>query len=62
MLVDGSIVGTGDAAEQVTQVRAQEPLEFKLLLPVAELGSALSRIDRQIVLALGVDSIRALKR
>ncbi len=46
----------------VTQVRAQEPLEFKLLLPVAELESALSRIDRQIVLALGSDSVRALGR
>ena len=45
-----------------SQVRAQEPLEFKLLLPVAELESALSRIDRQIVLALGSDSVRALGR
>ena len=51
-----------DAAEQVTQVRAEEPLEFKLVLPVQELEGALARIDRQIVLALGVDSIRALSR
>ena len=47
-------------AEQVTEVRAQEPPEFKLVLPATELLSALPRIDRQIVGALGVDSIRAL--
>ncbi len=35
-------------------------LEFKLVLPVTELEPALSRIDRQIVGALGVDSLRAL--
>ena len=52
-----------DVAQQVTaEARAEEPLEFKLVLPVTELESALSRIDRQIVGALGVDSIRALGR
>ena len=45
-----------------TEARAEEPLEFKLVLPVTELESALSRIDREIVGALGVDSIRALGR
>ncbi len=52
-----------DGAEQVTiEARAQESLEFKLVLPVTELESALSRIDGQIVEALGADSIRALGR
>jgi len=52
-----------DVAEQVTaEARAEEPLEFKLVLSVTELESALSQIDRQIVGALGVDSIRALGR
>ena len=52
-----------DVVEQVTaEARAEESLEFKLVLPVTELESALSRIDRQIVEALGVDSIRALGR
>ena len=52
-----------DVAQQVTpEARVEESLEFKLVLPVTELESALSRIDRQIVGALGVDSIRALGR
>ena len=37
-------------------------LEFKLVLPVTEMQSALPRMDRQIVGVLGVDSIRALGR
>jgi preprotein translocase subunit SecD len=37
-------------------------LEFKLVLPTTELEAALPRIDRAIVAALGVDSIRALGR
>ena len=52
-----------DVAEQVTpEARAEEPLEFKLILSVTELESALARIDRQIVGALGVDELRALGR
>ncbi len=42
--------------------QAEVSLEFKLVLSVTELESTLSRIDRQIVGALGVDSIRALGR
>jgi len=41
-----------DYGEQVT---AEKSLEFKLVLPVTELESALPRIDRQIVETLGVD-------
>jgi preprotein translocase subunit SecD len=37
-------------------------LEFKLVLTEGELNQALGRIDRAIVTALGVDSIRALGR
>ncbi len=37
-------------------------LEFKLVLPTTEFEGALTRIDRAIVTALGVDSIRALGR
>jgi len=52
-----------EVAEQVTpEARAEVPLEFKLILPVTELESALARIDRQIVGALGVDELRALGR
>ena len=49
-----------DVAEQVTaEARAEESLEFKLVLPVTELESALFPFDRQIVGALGVDSTLA---
>jgi len=52
-----------DVAQQLTpEARTEEPLEFKLVLPVTELESALARIDRQIVEALGVDELRALGR
>ncbi|HSG48522.1 MAG TPA: protein translocase subunit SecD, partial [Longimicrobiales bacterium] len=37
-------------------------LEFKLVRPVADLEAALSRMDRAIVVALGVDSLEALGR
>jgi preprotein translocase subunit SecD len=37
-------------------------LEFKLVQPSTELDAALERIDRALVLALGVDSIRAMGR
>ena len=66
LLTFGSLVlpsPADDVAQQVTpEARAEESLEFKLVLPVTELESALSRIDRQIVGALGTDSIRALGR
>ena len=35
-------------------------LEFKLVVPTNGLESSLSRIDRQIVLALGIDSLRQM--
>ena len=49
-----------DGADRILEQSAS--LEFKLVLPVTELEPALSRIDRQIVGALGVDSLRALGR
>ncbi len=50
-----------DALDRADPILDQSAsLEFKLILPVSELEPALSRIDRQIVGALGVDSRRAL--
>ncbi len=37
-------------------------LEFKLVVPVTELEAALSRIDRQIVGAIGADALREMGR
>ena len=37
-------------------------LEFKLVRPLSEMDAALPRVDRAIVTALGVDSLRALGR
>ncbi len=49
-----------DRAKNVIQQSAF--LEFKLVVPVTELEPALSRIDRQIVAALGVDRLREMGR
>ena len=52
-----------DAIDRADRILDQSAsLEFKLILPVSELAPALSRIDRQIVRILGVDSIRELGR
>ena len=37
-------------------------LQFKLVVPVTELEAALSRIDRQIVAALGIDALQEMGR
>jgi preprotein translocase subunit SecD len=49
-----------DRAKSIVQRNAF--LEFKLVLPVTDVQAALPRIDRSIVAALGVDSIRAMGR
>ena len=55
-------IGLNDESRAKDLIQQSAFLEFKLVLPVTELEAALSRIDRQIVGALGVDSIRALGR
>ena len=55
-------IGLDDESRAKDLIQQSAFLEFKLVLPVTELQSALSRIDRQIVAALGVDSLRALGR
>ena len=55
-------IGLDDESRAKDLIQQSAFLEFKLVLPVTDLEVALSRIDRQIVGALGVDSIRALGR
>ena len=55
-------IGLNDESRAKDLIQQSAFLEFKLVLPVTDLEVALSRIDRQIVGALGVDSIRALGR
>ena len=55
-------IGPDDESRAKDLIQQSAFLEFKLVLPVTELASELARIDRQIVGALGVDSIRALGR
>ena len=55
-------IGLDDESRAKDLIQQSAFLEFKLVLPVTELQSALARIDRQIVAALGVDSLRALGR
>jgi preprotein translocase subunit SecD len=52
--------GEEERAKEIVQRNAF--LEFKLVLPLVDMTAALPRIDRAIVAALGVDSIRALGR
>ena len=47
-----------DRAKELIQQTAF--LQFKLVVPAAGLESSLSRIDRQIVLAVGADSLRQM--
>ena len=55
-------IGLNDESRAKDLIQQSAFLEFKLVLPVTELEATLTRIDRQIVGALGVDSIRALGR
>ena len=55
-------IGLDDESRAKDLIQQSAFLEFKLVLPVTELQSALSRIDRQIVAALGVEELRLLGR
>ena len=55
-------IGLDDESRAKDLIQQSAFLEFKLVLPVTELQSALARIDRQIIAALGVDSLWALGR
>ena len=52
--------GDEDRAKEIVQRNAF--LQFKLVLTTTDMDNALSRIDRSIVAALGIDSIRAMGR
>lgn len=56
------LAGISDEEQAKGIVTRNAYLEFKLVLPTTEVEAALPRIDRAIVAALGVDSIRALGR
>ena len=62
LIVELPGIGPDDESRAKNLIQQSAFLEFKLVLPVTELEPALARIDRQIVGALGVDSIRALGR
>ncbi|MDA1096028.1 MAG: protein translocase subunit SecD [Chloroflexi bacterium] len=62
LIVELPGIGLNDENRAKNVIQQSAFLEFKLVLPVTELESALARIDRQIVGALGVDSLRALGR
>ena len=55
-------IGPDDESRAKDLIQQSAFLEFKLVLPVTELQSALGRIDRQIVAALGVEELRLLGR
>ena len=56
------LAGISDQQRARDIVQQAAFLEFKLVLPTAELQQALARMDRSIVTALGVDSLQALGR
>jgi preprotein translocase subunit SecD len=60
LIVELAGITDEESAKDIVQRSAF--LEFKLVLPTAEMEAALPRLDRAIVTALGVDSIRALGR
>jgi preprotein translocase subunit SecD len=55
-------IGLDEENRARTVIQQSAFLEFKLVLPVTEFEPSLARIDRQIVAALGVDSLRVLGR
>ncbi len=55
-------IGLNDESRAKDLIQQSAFLEFKLVVPVTDLQSALSRIDRQIVAALGVEELRLLGR
>jgi preprotein translocase subunit SecD len=56
------LAGVSDEEQAKNIIQTAAFLEFKLVEPTTEVESALTRVDRTIVSALGVDSIRALGR
>ena len=56
------LAGLSDEERAKEIVQRNAFLEFKLVLPTSDMEQALPRIDRAIVSALGVDSIRAMGR
>ncbi|HIA73658.1 MAG TPA: protein translocase subunit SecD [Gemmatimonadetes bacterium] len=60
LIVELAGISDEDRAKEIVQRNAF--LEFKLVLPTTDMTAALSRIDRTVVAALGLDSIRALGR
>ena len=62
LIVELPGIGPDDESRAKNLIQQSAFLEFKLVLTVTELESALARIDRQIVGVLGPDSIRALGR
>ena len=56
------LAGLSDEERAKEIVQRNAFLEFKLVLPTGDMEQALSRMDRAIVTALGVDSIRAMGR
>ena len=55
-------IGIDDESRAKDVIQQSAFLEFKLVLPVGEFDQRLAMIDRQIVDALGVDSLRGLGR
>ena len=55
-------IGLNDESRAKDLIQQSAFLEFKLVLPVTEMQSALSRLDRQIVAALGEEELRLLGR
>ncbi len=55
-------IGLDDESRAKDLIQQSAFLEFKLVLPVTELQSALARIDRQIVAAVGLEELRLLGR
>jgi preprotein translocase subunit SecD len=56
------LAGISDEEQAKNIVTTNAFLEFKLVQPSADMDAALPRIDRAIVAALGLDSIRAMGR
>ncbi|MEQ9397958.1 MAG: protein translocase subunit SecD [Longimicrobiales bacterium] len=60
LIVELAGIDDEDQAKEIIQTAAF--LEFKLVHPTTEVDNTLARMDRAIVAALGVDSIRAMGR
>ncbi|NJD18118.1 MAG: hypothetical protein FIA95_02370, partial [Gemmatimonadetes bacterium] len=56
------LAGISDKERAKGIIQSAAYLEFKLVLPSADVQAALPRMDRAIVASLGVDSIRAMGR